>query len=104
MTAPSAQDQPPAGQITLRYWASARAATGTSEELIEVSGPVTLADLIAGAIARNSGEPGREARVEAVLASCSVLLGGRQVANQDAADVLVEPGETVEFLPPFAGG
>ncbi len=104
MTVPAAQDQPPAGHITLRYWASARAVTGTAEEQIAVSGPVTLAHLIAGAITRNAGEPGGSARVRAVLACCSVLLGDRQVANQDAGDVLVEPGETVEFLPPFAGG
>lgn len=104
MTAPSAQDQPPAGHITLRYWASARAATGTAEEVVAVSGPVSLADLIARTIARNEAEPGGGARVRAVLASCSVLLGDRQVANRDAVDVLVQPGETVEFLPPFAGG
>jgi len=104
MEAASVQDQPPAGHITLRYWASARSAVGTAEEQIEVAGPVPLAVLIADAIARNGATAGREHRVAEVLASCSVLLGDRQVANQDAAEVLVEAGQTVEFLPPFAGG
>lgn len=104
MTLASSQDQPPAGQITLRYWASARAATGTAEEQVDVTGPVTLAMLIAGAVARNGRSTGRESRIAEVLGSCSVLLEGRQVANQDPVGVLVEAGQTVEFLPPFAGG
>ncbi len=104
MTPPSTQDQPPAGQITLRYWAAARAATGTAEEQIEVASAVALAGLITGAVARNGRSTGREARISEVLDSCSILLDGRQVANQDPAGVLVEAGQTVEFLPPFAGG
>jgi hypothetical protein len=39
-----------------------------------------------------------------VLASCSVLVGDRPVSTLDPALVVVRPGETVEFLPPFAGG
>jgi molybdopterin synthase sulfur carrier subunit len=95
------QDQPPAGQITLRYWAAARAATGVAEERVEVSGPVTLAALIAGAHARHGG-PG--SRTATVLATCSILLGDQPVATADPAGVEVSPGQSVEFLPPFAGG
>lgn len=104
MATPSAQDGPSTGHITLRYWASARAATGTDQELVPVAGPVPLASLIAGSIARNGAATGREARIAEVLGCCSVLLGDRQVANQDAEAVLVQVGQTVEFLPPFAGG
>ena len=43
-------------------------------------------------------------RLEAVLGACSVLVGDRPVASQDPVTVAVEPGEMVEFLPPFAGG
>jgi molybdopterin converting factor small subunit len=101
MNAGQRQVQPPAGQITLRYWAAARAATGVAEETVDVPGPVSLAELIAGATARYGG-PG--SRTAAVLGSCSILLGDRPVATEDPATVEVEPGQTVEFLPPFAGG
>jgi molybdopterin synthase sulfur carrier subunit len=37
------------GHVTLRYWASARAAAGTDTEALEVTGPVSLADLLARA-------------------------------------------------------
>jgi len=39
-----------------------------------------------------------------VLEICSVLVGDRPVATEDPDTVTVEPGQTVEFLPPFAGG
>lgn len=104
MATSSAQDGPSTGHITLRYWASARAATGTDQEQVEVTGPVALATLIAGAVARNGAATGRESRIAEVLACCSVLLGDQQVANQDPESVVVAVGQTVEFLPPFAGG
>ena len=100
MSTPSAQVRPVRGQITLRYWAAARAATGVAEEQVQVEGPLTLAELVAGALARHGGAD----HLGRVIASCSVLLGDRPVASADPATVLVEPGQTVEFLPPFAGG
>ena len=101
MSSAPSQDQPADGQITLRYWAAARAAAGVAEELVDVAGPVTLAALVDGAVARYGGPGGRFA---AVVATCSVLLGDRPVATEDPGAVLVEPGTAVEFLPPFAGG
>ncbi|MFL6157416.1 MAG: MoaD/ThiS family protein [Marmoricola sp.] len=100
MTGPAAPDDPVVGQITLRFWASARAEAGVAEEVVDVAGPVSLATLVRGAVDRH----GAGSRLAAVLASCSVLLGDRPVATQDPAAVLVEPGQSVEFLPPFAGG
>lgn len=100
MTSPSTQDQPVVGQITVRYWASVRALTGVAEELVPVSGPLTLAEVIAGVLERF----GVGNRLEQVLSSCSVLLGDQPVATKDPADVVVVAGESVEFLPPFAGG
>lgn len=94
------QDEPPSGHVTLRYWASLRAAAGVTEDHLAVSGPVTLADLTGRAIAVRPAAT----RFAEVLATCSVLVGDRPVASADPADVVVAPGETVEFLPPFAGG
>jgi sulfur-carrier protein len=33
-----------------------------------------------------------------------VLVGERPVGGRDPSAVVVRPGETVELLPPFAGG
>lgn len=91
---------PGVGQITLRFWASAKALAGVGEEQVAVTGPVTLAWLVDDAITRH----GAGSRLEPVLRSCSVLLGDQPVGNLDQATVEVAPGQTVEFLPPFAGG
>ena len=88
-----------AATVTVRYWASARAAAGVASDDLDVSGPVTLADLRERAVALHPGT-----RLEAVLGVCSVLIGDRPVGTQDPEAVEVRPGETVEFLPPFAGG
>mgnify|MGYP000978149611 FL=1 len=39
-----------------------------------------------------------------MLQVCSTLVGDRPVSTDDPGDVLVQPGSSVEFLPPFAGG
>jgi molybdopterin synthase sulfur carrier subunit len=39
-----------------------------------------------------------------VLEVCSVLVGDRPVSTEDPADVVIRPGDEVQFLPPFAGG
>jgi sulfur-carrier protein len=88
------------GLVTLRYWASARAAAGTDADTVEVAGPVPLADLIAGARATHADS----SRFSDVLGCCSVMVGDRPVTTDDPTTVLVPPGSTVEFLPPFAGG
>ena len=88
------------GLVTLRYWASARAAAGTDSDTVEVGGPVPLADLIARARAAHADS----SRFSDVLACCSVMVGDRPVTTDDPATVIVRPGSTVEFLPPFAGG
>ncbi len=98
MTAPS-PGAPTNGQVTLRYWAAARAAAGTDTDALDVAGPVSLADLTARARAAHDTQRFRD-----VLACCAVMVGDRPVTTGDPAEVVVRPGETVEFLPPFAGG
>lgn len=83
--------------VHVRYWASARAAAGVPGDALAVSGPVTLAEVRERAVALHPG-------LAPVLAVCSTLVGDLPVGTSAAADVVVRPGESVEFLPPFAGG
>ena len=87
------------GRVTLRYWASARAAAGTDSEALDVVGPVSLAELVTRVRAAHDSR-----RFSDVLSCCSVMVGDRPVTTDDPASVVVQPGSTVEFLPPFAGG
>jgi molybdopterin synthase sulfur carrier subunit len=86
-------------RVTVRYWASARAAAGVASDELPVTGPLTLTDVVRRAVALHPGS-----RLPKVLGACSVLVGDRPVASSHPDDIVVGPGETVEFLPPFAGG
>ena len=68
-------------------------------EEIPVTGPMSLSDVLAEAVRRHP-----DTRLEDVLGVCSVLLGDRPVATEDPGSLLLPPGATLEFLPPFAGG
>ena len=85
--------------ITVRYWAAARAAAGVAQEAVPTASGMTLDALLA--LLRERHPDGGFADVVAV---CSVLVGDRPVSSSDPGAVLVEPGASVEFLPPFAGG
>ena len=85
--------------ITVRYWAGARAAAGTAEDVLETTGEVTLADVVARVLERHPGE-----QMARTVGVCSVLLCDRPVRTQDPDSVVVRPGDVVELLPPFAGG
>jgi len=95
-----AETAPPIpASITVRYWASARAASGVQSDDLPVTGPITLADVVRRASALHPGT-----RLPGVLEACSVLVGDQPVKSRDPEGVLVRPGQAVEFLPPFAGG
>lgn len=100
MPATPAAEQPAAGQVTLHYWASARAAAGVDQDVLDVDGAVSLSDLKRRALALHDDDR----RFADVVGTCSVLVGDRPVATNDPDTVMVAPGSTVEFLPPFAGG
>jgi molybdopterin synthase sulfur carrier subunit len=85
--------------ITVHYWASARDAAGVTSDALPVTGPLSVSDVVRRVEALHP-----DARLPRVLAICSVLVGDRPVASPDRDGVVVRPGETVEFLPPFAGG
>lgn len=85
--------------ISVHYWAAAKSAAGVAGDELAVDGPISLAEVLARAVALHPGS-----RLQDVLRTCSALLGDRPVSTEDPDDVLVQPGSTVEFLPPFAGG
>ena len=85
--------------IVVRYWAAARTAAGVGHDEIAADGPLPLSDVVRRAVAAHP-----DTRLAGVLEICSVLVGDRPVATEDPDTVTVEPGQTVEFLPPFAGG
>ena len=78
-------------QVTLRYWAAAKAAAGTGQEQLEAA---TLDELVQRAGALHG--PG----LSAVLSRCAFLVDGVRSHGQDP----LVCGATVEALPPFAGG
>ncbi len=83
---------------TVRYWAGARAAAGVESDRVPVPAGTTLADVL-DAVRRLHPD-----RLPDVVAVCSVLIGDKPVGSTDPAEVTVSAGDTVELLPPFAGG
>ena len=91
---------PPDGPcIRVRYWAAAKAAAGVGEDRLDAERDLTLLEVRDRAVALHEGT-----RLGDVLAVCSALVDERPVGSTAPAEVLVEPGATVDFLPPFAGG
>lgn len=84
------ESQTPLATVTVRYWAAARAATGTPQELRP---PGTVAAVLRAAAADHPG-------LDQVVAVASTLLDGVAVG----LDTDVPPGSVLEVLPPFAGG
>ncbi|MGA8850930.1 MAG: MoaD/ThiS family protein [Aeromicrobium sp.] len=95
-------DQPPEdvgneNDVTVRYWAAARAAAGIESEQVSAS---SLAAVLTEISRRHQDRD----RFDAVIDSCSILHGEIPVGARDPKDVAVAPGDSIEFLPPFAGG
>jgi molybdopterin converting factor small subunit len=88
------------GQVTVRYWAAARAAAGVESDQVELAGAGTLAEVLEAVRAAHADRP----RVAEVVAICSVLVGDRPVGSTPAEQVRLRAGDVVELLPPFAGG
>lgn len=81
-------------QVTVRYFAAARAAAGVEAETVVVRPGTTVAGLVERLAVRGS-------RLATVLDRCSYLCDGVAVRDESAA---LRPGDTVDVLPPFAGG
>jgi sulfur-carrier protein len=81
-------------RVTVRYFGAARAAAATEAEVLTVESGCSIDDL--------AGQLGdRTPQLAAVLARCSYLCDGVAVRDT-AAPVLT--GQTIDVLPPFAGG
>jgi molybdopterin converting factor small subunit len=77
-------------EVSVRYWAGARAAAGVDEEPLVAA---SSEDVVAALTARG-GELAR------VVALSSLLVDGHVVRDP----VPLVDGQVVEVLPPFAGG
>lgn len=95
MSDQSASSAAPA--VTVRYWASAKAAAGIASETVEAADLAAVVD----EIERRHRDRDRFADV---IATCSILVGETPVGARDHTEVVFSGGEHVEFLPPFAGG
>jgi molybdopterin converting factor small subunit len=100
VTEPPAQAADGAAHVTVNYWAAARAAAGVPSDAVEVAGTTSLADVLEAALSRHADRP----RLADVVKVCSVLVGDRPVTEADPRQVALRPGDSVELLPPFAGG
>jgi molybdopterin converting factor small subunit len=83
--------------VTVRYFAAARAAAGAESETITVRPGATVAELV-------DGLAGRDTRLATVLSRCSYLCDGIAVRGGAATSRRLRAGETIDVLPPFAGG
>jgi molybdopterin converting factor small subunit len=81
-------------EIGVRYFAAAGAAAGSDAEQLTVPAGITIGGLV-------DELSGRSPELARVLRRCSYLCDG--VAVRDTAQAL-RTGNTVDVLPPFAGG
>ncbi|RAX47660.1 MoaD/ThiS family protein [Arthrobacter sp. AQ5-06] len=88
--------------MNVRYFAAARAAAGVEEELFVLPPGATVADLLEAVLAVDRAEPAAGTPpLQRILSRSSFLLN--EVAVRDRTTVL-NPGDVVDVLPPFAGG
>ena len=80
--------------ITVRFFAAARAAAGVDSTVLNLESGSTVGDAI-------SELSGQSDKMTLVLRKCSFLADG--VAVRDRATA-IRPHQTLDVLPPFAGG
>jgi sulfur-carrier protein len=80
--------------ITVRYFAAARAAAGSESEQLAVPAGATVGELV-------DTLGGRSQELARVLSRCSYLCDGMAVRDQAQP---LQAGNTIDVLPPFAGG
>ncbi|TFD87387.1 MoaD/ThiS family protein [Cryobacterium lactosi] len=78
-------------QVQVRYYAAAKAATGVAEETRELPDGATI-----GVFLDELGSTSPQ-----VFARCSFILNGTATADRGR---LLDEGDRLDVLPPFAGG
>ena len=81
-------------EVTVRFFAAARAAAGTDTDVLTLTAGATVADVVNELCCRSE-------ELARVLQRCSYLCDG--VAVRDRA-IGLQSGQIVDVLPPFAGG
>ncbi|QRY51687.1 MoaD/ThiS family protein [Mycolicibacterium septicum] len=80
--------------VTVRYFAAAAAAAGVDTETLGLAKDSTIATLV-------EHLSGRDAELARVLKRCSYLSDGVAVRDMDKP---LSTSQTIDVLPPFAGG
>lgn len=78
-------------QVQVRYFAAAKAATGVAEESRDLAAGATI-----GAVLDDLGSSSA-----AVFARCSFIVNGTATTNRA---LVLQHGDQLDVLPPFAGG
>ncbi len=86
--------EPDGIQVTVRYFAAARAAAEADFETVVLRPGTTVAELV-----DRLAVPG--SRLATVLSRCSYLCDGIAVRDETTP---LHTGNTIDVLPPFAGG
>jgi sulfur-carrier protein len=81
-------------EVTVRFFAAARAAAGAESDLLSVRQGATIADVVSELCCRSD-------ELARVLQRCSYLCDGIAVRNKG---IELRSGQTLDVLPPFAGG
>ena len=81
-------------EVTVRFFAAARAAAGAESDLLTLGPDATVADMVSELCCRSD-------ELAQVLRRCSYLCDGVAVRNQA---IKLQSGQIVDVLPPFAGG
>lgn len=84
-------------QVTVRYFAAARAAAGAESETVTLRPGATVAELV-------DGLADRDTRLATVLSRCCYLRDGIAVRDDAVTSRPLRSGNTIDVLPPFAGG
>ncbi len=80
--------------VRVRFFAAARAAAGAEEEIVTIASGARFIDLVNLLGERNND-------LSRVLERCSYLRDGVAVRDMEAS---LQSEETIDVLPPFAGG
>ena len=81
-------------EVTVRFFAAARAAAGSETDSLTLGPGATVAELVSELCCRSD-------ELARVLQRCSFLCDGVAVRNRAIA---LQSGQIVDVLPPFAGG